>query len=546
MDEGQSQEQLKPVERRRGADRRRMPRDPGPSENRIQVLLARLVSVFIGGLLGFLVAHIISAGFIEQWTAAGDEASRIIRDFQRDLTDLEPAYTKARQQANFYEEHQELVVPDGTVGQAPEPDPASEVAGLAIQPEAGESVEPAPEEAADGAETAAPVAAGDVPPAAGVGEEELDPSSTRIITEAEFQEIKQAQITLKDRRDSIQNDIRTWENELNDIQQKIDLLNGLGIIIVVVFVFIGYLFYPLTLLVIRRMAGQIEMLSSGLEQRAPQATLGFFAGLVVAVVVLLAVFNMFAGDSTILNYPWFRLLFGAFVVIVTGISGSLIGVSYFGPAREDDPYKEFRRRSEPKVLDTSVVIDGRVHEIATTGFLGGLLIATNSVLRELQTMADSSNERKRSKGRRGLELLRKMQDDPRIEVKVFDDTSFDTQAQSTDEQLILVAQAMGGWVVTNDYNLNRVAAIRNVRVININALANAVKTTHLPGDEIDIAIIDRGKQRGQGVGYLDDGTMVVVEDGEPFIGKTKSLKITSVSQTVQGRLLFGRVDLVQD
>ncbi len=174
-------------------------------------------------------------------------------------------------------------------------------------------------------------------------------------------------------------------------------------------------------------------------------------------------------------------------------------------------------------------------------------MVTNSVLRELQNMADSADERKRAKGRRGLELLRKMQDDPRLDVRVFDDIWASTcQAHGTDEQLILVAQAMDGVVVTNDYNLNRVAAIRDVRVININALANAVKTNHLPGDMIEIHIIDRGKQRGQGVAYLDDGTMVVVEDGEPYLRQTKVIKLTSVTQTVQGRLIFGRVDLAEE
>jgi uncharacterized protein YacL len=174
------------------------------------------------------------------------------------------------------------------------------------------------------------------------------------------------------------------------------------------------------------------------------------------------------------------------------------------------------------------------------------MIISNSVLRELQTMADSSDERKRSRGRRGLELVRKMQDDSRLDMRFFDDTVFDATAHGADEHLISTAQAMDAVVVTNDYNLNRVAAIKDVRVININALANAVKTNHLPGDIIEISILDKGRQRGQGVGYLDDGTMVVIEDGEPYVKQTKVIKLTSVTQTVQGRLIFGRVDAVDE
>jgi uncharacterized protein YacL len=131
-------------------------------------------------------------------------------------------------------------------------------------------------------------------------------------------------------------------------------------------------------------------------------------------------------------------------------------------------------------------------------------------------------------------------------VKIFDDSDLYDGARATDEQLIVVAQSMGAAVVTNDYNLNRVAAIRDVQVINLNALANAVKTRHVPGDMIEIHITDRGKQRGQGVGYLEDGTMVVVEDGEPYIRQTRTVKLTSVTQTVQGRLIFGRVDLAEE
>jgi uncharacterized protein YacL len=325
---------------------------------------------------------------------------------------------------------------------------------------------------------------------------------------------------------------------------QLDLLSGA---VVLILMLLGYASHPLMLRVIDRAGVSWAALFAGPEPRTNQAVIGFFAGLILAVVVLLAIFNVFGQGESAFSSPPVRLLFGAFVVISLGVAGALVGVAYFAPAgAADDAYAAFRKLQPPHLLDTSVVIDGRINEVAASGFIGGALVVTNSVLRELQIMSDSADERKRAKGRRGLELLRKMQDDPRLDVRVYEDLGFDAQAHGTDEQLILVAQAMNGVVVTNDYNLNRVAAIRDVRVININALANAVKSNLLPGDMIEVQIVDRGKQRGQGVAYLDDGTMVVVEDGEPYLKQTKLIKLTSVTQTVQGRLMFGRVDLAQE
>jgi uncharacterized protein YacL len=280
--------------------------------------------------------------------------------------------------------------------------------------------------------------------------------------------------------------------------------------------------------------------------RAGPILVGFFAGMILAVLVLLALFTSVSSRYTSLDLPAFRLAFGTFVTLALGVSGALVGASYFSPPPpEQDPFEDYRRPAPPSLLDSSVLIDGRIYEVAANGFIGGCLIVTTSVLDELQALADSGDERKRGKGKRGLDLVNKMKNDTRLDLAVHDDSRFDRQARGADEHLILVAQAMGGQVVTNDYNLNRVATARDVRVINLNALANAVKTNHVPGDFIEIDISDRGKQRGQGVGYLADGTMVVIEDGEPFIGKAKTIKLTSISQTQAGRLLFGRVDAAE-
>ncbi|GEM_PF-74091 len=515
-------------ERRTGRERRR-PGNSDPARRQIQVLLARLIALFIGALVGFLVSYFISWAFILPLQDLARDAQGIVNNARTQLGEVEPAFVKARKEYNALEEQLfTREVPES--GDQPSPPPSPE-------PQPGPDEPPAADE-----ETAA---AGAMQTAEDDGGEELDEALFASAGQ-HATDIRENYLRLKRQRQRLVDQRDFWEQELLDYQRNIDLLNLLGIAVVLVFALLGYLCYPLVLLGLRRLSGQLDVFSAGLEERTAQATIGFFAGLVLGVVIVLAVFNAFSADYSFLGISWFRLLFGAFVVVVLGLAGSLVGITYFGPPRQDDPYKPLRRSAAPKILDSSVLIDGRIPDIAATGFLGGMLIVTNSVLRELQAMADSADERKRVKGRRALELVRTIQDDSRIDVDVFDDSAFESHAQSTDEQLIIVAQAVGGMVVTNDYNLNRVAAIRDVRVININALANAVKTKHLPGDLIDIEIIDHGKQKGQGVGYLEDGTMVVIEDGEPYIGKTRTVKLTSVSQTVQGRLLFGRVDLARE
>lgn len=514
-------------ERRTGRERRR-PDSSDPTQRQIQVLLARLIALFVGALVGFLVSYFISWAFILPLQDLARDAQEIVDNARTELADVEPAFVKARKEYNALEEQlfgRDALSSGDETGPAPSPEP-----------------QPAPDTPPADGEAAVAAAA----------EQPLDENGVALDAAVfasageHATEVREDYLRLKHQRQRLVDQRDYWEQELVEYQRSIDLLNLLGIAVVVVFALLGYLCYPLVLLGLRRLSGQLDVFSAGLEQRSAQATIGFFAGLVLGVVIVLAVFNAFSADYSFLGISWFRLLFGAFVVVVLGLAGSLVGITYFGPPRQDDPFKSLRRDAAPKILDTSVLIDGRIPDVATTGFLGGMLIVTNSVLRELQNMADSADERKRIKGRRGLELVRTMQDDSRLDVDIFDDSSYESHAQSTDEQLIIVAQAVGGMVVTNDYNLNRVAAIRDVRVININALANAVKTKHLPGDLIDIEVIDHGKQKGQGVGYLEDGTMVVIEDGEPHIGKTRTIKLTSVSQTVQGRLLFGRVDLARE
>ena len=191
---------------------------------------------------------------------------------------------------------------------------------------------------------------------------------------------------------------------------------------------------------------------------------------------------------------------------------------------------------EPKVLDTSVIIDGRVLDIVRSGFLEGPLLLPRFVLRELQLIADSADPLKRTRGRRGLELLSALQETVPIEIVERDPE----EIGQVDAKLVRLAQERGAKLVTNDYNLNRVAHVEGVAVLNINELANAVKPVLLPGEELRVAVIREGRESHQGVGYLDDGTMIVIENGRRLIGETVDVAVTSALQTNAGRMIFAR------
>lgn len=194
--------------------------------------------------------------------------------------------------------------------------------------------------------------------------------------------------------------------------------------------------------------------------------------------------------------------------------------------------------ASPKVLDTSVIIDGRIADITQTGFIEGPLVIPEFVLEELRHIADSSDSLKRTRGRRGLDILNKIQKEPHAEV-VITDKDFE-EVSEVDIKLLRLAQYMSGKVVTNDYNLNKVAELQGVPVLNINELANAVKPVVLPGEEMVVHVIKEGKESDQGVAYLDDGTMIVVEGGRKYIGQTMPVIVTSVLQTAAGRMIFAK------
>ncbi len=194
---------------------------------------------------------------------------------------------------------------------------------------------------------------------------------------------------------------------------------------------------------------------------------------------------------------------------------------------------------EPMVLlDTSVIIDGRIADIARTGFLPRVLLIPRFILNELQHIADSADNLRRQRGRRGLEVLSELQKNSTVSVQISD---LDVEgSQPVDDKLVLLAKRLGCPVLTNDYNLNRVADLQGVRILNINELANAVKAIYLPGESLTVKIIQKGKEHNQGVGYLEDGTMIVVENGSEYIGAQVNTVVTKVLQTAAGRMIFAR------
>jgi uncharacterized protein YacL len=210
------------------------------------------------------------------------------------------------------------------------------------------------------------------------------------------------------------------------------------------------------------------------------------------------------------------------------------------------PYVEFSKQVKgrrPLVLDTSVIIDGRIADICDTRIIDAKLIVPRFVLQELQHIADSADKLKRNRGRRGMDMLKKMQSNPKVELHV-DEANLPElrDVQKVDERLVIFAKTLAARVVTNDFNLNKIAQLQGVDVINLNEVANALKSVALPGEVLTVRLVKAGDQIGQAVGYLDDGTMVVVEQSRQYIGQEVAITVTSVLQTNAGRMIFGRVE----
>ncbi|MGM0754416.1 MAG: PIN/TRAM domain-containing protein [Bacillota bacterium] len=217
---------------------------------------------------------------------------------------------------------------------------------------------------------------------------------------------------------------------------------------------------------------------------------------------------------------------------------SLFGTSNRGKKKGTDEDSDEAGVKTLKILDTSVIIDGRIADICQTGFLEGIVVIPQFVLEELQHIADSSDVLKRNRGRRGLDILNRIQKELPVEVQIYEG-DFE-EIQEVDSKLVKLAKLTNGIVVTNDFNLNKVCDLQGVQVLNINDLANAVKPVVLPGEELKVQVIKDGKEHNQGIAYLDDGTMIVVEEGRNYIGKYIDVLVTSVLQTSAGRMIFAK------
>ena len=275
---------------------------------------------------------------------------------------------------------------------------------------------------------------------------------------------------------------------------------------------------------------------------------GLLAGVLVTVVFSLTVdflARVFAPITTVSDKPSLLLQFIKFMV---GSLTCYLTISFIMQTKDDFrfviPYVEFSRQTKggrPFLLDTSVIIDGRIADICKTGVIESEVIIPRFVLQELQSIADSSDRMKRKRGRRGLDVLNTMQADKSIDLVIRELGLTSGASEGTvDERLVEAAQRSEGRLVTTDYNLNKIARLRGVEVININDLANALKPVLLPGESLRLKIIKAGEEPGQGVGYLEDGTMVVVEQAKERIGRSVEITVTSALQTSAGRLIFGK------
>ena len=264
---------------------------------------------------------------------------------------------------------------------------------------------------------------------------------------------------------------------------------------------------------------------------------GFVGGLLVGRIVAAAVGTFLAGlpPSAGAFAQSLCLVGGAYLGTLVALDkGRQFNFAGFIRVLKDQP-----RGESYKLLDTSVIIDGRIADITETGFLEGTLVIPQFILRELQHIADSSDPLKRNRGRRGLDILQKIQKKPDIRVEI-SDMDF-PEIREVDNKLVAMAKALNAKIVTNDFNLNKVAELRGVGVLNINELTNALRPVVLPGEDMRVYVLKEGKEYNQGIAYLDDGTMVVVDNGRRHIGQTVDVCVTSVLQTTAGRMIFSKL-----
>ncbi len=297
----------------------------------------------------------------------------------------------------------------------------------------------------------------------------------------------------------------------------------------------------------------VIMLDIVIKRKNLSAMAGLFLGILVGILVSLAldylISEVLALFFTAAQLHDKRQLITG-VELLLGLMTCYLAVSFIVQTRDDlrfvIPYVEFTRGTRgtrPFILDTSVIIDGRIADVAATGIFESRIIVPRFVVNELQTVADSQDKLKRGRGRRGLDVLHRLQTLAKVDVHIWDGTLGDGNLVGVDQKLVSLAKQENGRIVTNDFNLNKVAAVHGVQILNLHELANAIKPIALPGETMRIRIIKLGEAAQQGVGYMDDGTMVVVEGAREHVGKEVSALITNTVQTSAGRMIFGRVEI---
>jgi len=317
-------------------------------------------------------------------------------------------------------------------------------------------------------------------------------------------------------------------------------------VIIICFIF-GLILYIISPIIYRGISNLIEYIEKSMQKMSITEIIYGTVGAVIALILMTFIAKPISEiDNRI----------GPILLILVNIVAAIIGAEIMIKKKEDitallvnikkpaikekkakDAVKEVVK-GIPKILDTSVIIDGRIFDICETGFIEGPLVIPNFVLDELRHISDSSDSLKRNRGRRGLDILNRIQKELAIETQIVED-DFPKIAE-VDAKLLKLAQKMDGKVITNDYNLNKVAEFQGVPVLNINELSNAIKPVVLPGEEMIIDIVKDGKESSQGVAYLEDGTMIVVEGGRKYIGQTTDVIVTSVLQTAAGRMIFAK------
>ncbi|MFZ3071029.1 MAG: PIN domain-containing protein [Anaerolineaceae bacterium] len=318
------------------------------------------------------------------------------------------------------------------------------------------------------------------------------------------------------------------------------LTNGVTVVIcIVIFSLLGYFITPWI------SVKPVEALRKNFSKSSPQALLSGLVGLIIGLII-----------SALLAYPLSLLpkplgqIFPLVGVVIFGYLGSSVFMARheefsntFRSVSSKISTKNPRSQSEGErriLVDTSAIIDGRIADIAKTGFLSGSLVVPRFVLNELQFVSDSADSLRRQRGRRGMDVLAELQQNENTPVTISD---IDVEGvREVDDRLVVLARQMRYPILTNDYNLNRIAELQGVKVLNINDLANAVKVILLPGESFQIRVIQEGKEFNQGVGYIDDGTMVVIENGQKFLEKEISVTVTKILQTSAGRMIFAKPD----